>query len=37
LIYAYLCAKYPNKYGIGSYKSFTHVDTRAIRARWGDL
>lgn len=37
LIYAYLCAKYPNKYGIGSYKSFTHVDTRANRARWGDL
>jgi uncharacterized protein YcbK (DUF882 family) len=24
----YLKARYPDKYGIGSYKTFTHIDTR---------
>lgn len=31
----YLEAKYPNKYGLGRYKSFTHIDVRTNRARWG--
>lgn len=30
----YLKHKYPNKYGIGSYSTFTHVDVRAKKARW---
>ena len=34
LIYKYLCATYPHKYGIGLYKSFTHADDRPIKARW---
>lgn len=33
-VYKYLCDKYPNKYGIGSYGTFTHIDVRATRARW---
>lgn len=31
----YLESKYPNKYGLGRYKSFTHIDVRPNRARWG--
>ena len=27
--------KYPDKYGIGMYSSFTHIDTRRTKARWG--
>lgn len=31
----YLEQKYPNKYGIGRYKTFTHIDTRSRgSARW---
>lgn len=30
----YLKNKYPNKYGIGSYLTFTHIDIRAKKARW---
>ena len=30
----YLKNKYPNKYGIGSYLNFTHIDVRAKKARW---
>lgn len=30
----YLKHKYPNKYGIGSYSTFTHIDVRAEKARW---
>lgn len=33
-VYDYLNTKYPKKYGIGNYDTFTHIDTRAIRARW---
>jgi uncharacterized protein YcbK (DUF882 family) len=33
-IYEYLTNKYPNKYGIGKYKSFVHIDVRSKRARW---
>ena len=25
---------YPGRYGIGSYTTFTHIDTRGYRARW---
>ena len=30
----YLEQKYPDKYGIGRYPSFTHIDVRAIRSHW---
>lgn len=30
----YLEAQYPNKYGIGRYKNFTHIDVREDKARW---
>jgi len=34
-LYDYLCAKYPNQYGFGLYKTFVHVDTRSNGpARW---
>lgn len=33
-VYNYLCDKYPNKYGIGRYSSFTHIDVRPNAARW---
>ncbi len=31
----YLESKYPGKFGIGRYKSFTHLDPRTVKARWG--
>jgi len=34
-VYAYLCAKYPNRYGIGLYKTFVHIDTRSGMWRQG--
>lgn len=30
----YLLVKYPDQYGIGSYSSFTHIDTRTTKGRW---
>ena len=33
-IQEYLNKKYPGKYGLGSYKQFTHIDVRYGRARW---
>jgi uncharacterized protein YcbK (DUF882 family) len=30
----YLLAKYPDKYGIGRYNTFTHIDTRGSKSRW---
>lgn len=30
----YLTRKYPDKYGIGKYSSFTHIDVRPTMARW---
>jgi len=30
----YLETKYPDKYGIGRYKDFTHIDVRPNKARW---
>ena len=32
---AYLTKQYPDQYGIGKYDTFTHIDTRNDRARWG--
>ena len=26
---------YPDKYGVGKYSNFTHVDSRNVKARWG--
>ena len=33
-VHAYLTKKYPGKYGIGKYNSFTHIDTRDYCSRW---
>lgn len=34
LIQEYLNSAYPDKFGIGSYASFTHIDTRTKKGRW---
>jgi uncharacterized protein YcbK (DUF882 family) len=34
VIQGYLNNAYPDKFGIGSYSSFTHIDTRTKKARW---
>ena len=33
-VQAYLLESYPNQFGIGCYKSFTHLDTRTGKGRW---
>ena len=33
-LYLYLDAKYRNKYGLGLYPGFVHVDVRDVKARW---
>lgn len=33
-VYDYLDKKYPDKYGIGLYKTFTHIDVREKKARF---
>lgn len=33
-IFDYLDRKYPNKYGLGDYDTFTHIDVRKKKARW---
>lgn len=33
-IAAYFRNEYPNKYGVGDYESFTHIDVRQKAARW---
>ena len=30
----YLNRTYPNKYGIGNYSTFTHIDVRSRKTRW---
>lgn len=30
----FLMKKYPDKYGIGDYKTFTHIDIRENKSRW---
>ena len=34
-VFNYLDSKYPNKLGLGRYSTFTHIDTRNGKARWG--
>lgn len=34
VIQSYLKNKYPDKYGIGEYETFTHIDVRPNKARW---
>lgn len=33
-VYNYLNGLYMDYYGIGNYKSFTHIDVRSKKARW---
>lgn len=33
-VYQFLNSEYPNKYGIGVYSDFIHIDTRSEKARW---
>lgn len=33
-VYFYLDTKYPNKYGIGLYDTWVHIDVRPNKARW---
>ena len=33
-VHEYLEGKYPDKYGMGKYKSFIHIDVRKSKARW---
>lgn len=33
-VFEYLCSKYPDKYGIGKYSSWAHIDVRPEKARW---
>ena len=34
MVQNYLERKYPDRYGIGHYKGFTHIDTRTGKGRW---
>jgi len=34
VVYDYLVLRFPGKYGIGKYKTFTHIDVRDKMARW---
>jgi uncharacterized protein YcbK (DUF882 family) len=33
-VYAYIDRTWPNELGLGYYDTFTHVDSRAYKARW---
>lgn len=35
LVYQYLDRTYPDCYGLGKYNTFTHIDVRTSKARWG--
>jgi uncharacterized protein YcbK (DUF882 family) len=35
-VHRWLTGQYPDKYGIGKYEAFTHIDVRPTAARWGD-
>jgi len=35
-VYAWLDETYSRRYGMGKYNTFTHIDTRNFKARWGD-
>lgn len=34
-VFDFLDKEFPNMYGFGKYKGFTHVDSRRYPARWG--
>ena len=34
IVFAYLCRKYPGKFGFGLYTMFCHIDVRPTKARW---
>ena len=34
-VFNYLEATYPDRYGLGLYGTFVHIDTRQQKARWG--
>jgi uncharacterized protein YcbK (DUF882 family) len=34
IVYDYLKLQYPDRYGIGLYATFVHVDVRGPKARW---
>jgi len=34
VVYDYLVLRFPGQYGIGKYKTFTHIDVREKMARW---
>lgn len=36
-VYNYLDRKYPNKYGIGLYLTFTHIDVQPTKKRWQNV
>lgn len=33
-VQSYVLNRWPNRYGIGVYDTFTHVDSRSTKARW---
>jgi len=33
-VYTYLNSVYPHHFGMGEYATFTHIDTRGVKARW---
>jgi uncharacterized protein YcbK (DUF882 family) len=33
-VHKYLDDRYPDRYGIGKYDTFTHIDSRSVKARW---
>lgn len=35
VVHSYFINKYPDKYGIGRYNTFTHIDVRKTKGRWG--
>ncbi len=34
-VHKHLVGLYPDKYGVGRYNTFTHIDVRPTLARWG--
>lgn len=34
LVHAYLTMRYPNRFGIGEYRTFTHIDVSTLKRRW---
>lgn len=33
-VYEYFCNSYPQKYGVGIYNTFVHIDVRPTKSRW---